>query len=206
MRISTTTGLLGLAVAVSQALVQAQDPPLQNPIQSAPFYLILKSRNSTLNNAYLSPCHEGAAEEALCPTKESLTDLPYSKFFYNTSAPESGGTGILTWNLPLGESYVSQPMLFQYNDASNVAVPIIFFTQDPKNVEFGSDGLMTIFSYRDDTKPLTLNSNYTAHLSRWYVCDTIPTWYLYQTLAWAMGKAKPQNPSCQKVEVYRKWA
>ncbi|TVY16557.1 hypothetical protein LARI1_G006925 [Lachnellula arida] len=210
---TTTTGFFAIAVAVAVSqifvLVQAQN----SPIQSAPFYLLLKSLNASLNNAHLTPCHEGAAESALCPTKAPLTDLTHSQFFYNTTNPASDSypTGILTWNLPLGPSnnnktiFVSQPMLFQYNDASNVAVPIIFFG-DPTDVEFGADGQMTILQFRDDTKPLALNSNYTAHLSRWYVCDTIPTWYLYQTLAWAMGKAKPQNPSCQKVEVYRKWA
>ncbi|TVY29238.1 hypothetical protein LHYA1_G002878 [Lachnellula hyalina] len=199
MRISAITGFLGLAVA-------------QAVYQSAPFYLVLKSRNSSLNGAYLSPCHEGAAESALCPTKEPPTDLSYSQFYYNTSAPDAQDPfGTLGWDLPIGEGSdgisVPQPMIFQYNDASNVAVPLFFFG-NPTSVEFGSgDNQMTIFSFRDDTKPLSLdNGNYSAHLSRWYVCDTIPTWYLYQTLAWAMGKAKPQNPSCQKVEVYRKWA
>ncbi|TVY44828.1 hypothetical protein LSUB1_G001475 [Lachnellula subtilissima] len=205
MRILTTTGFLALAVV--QVIVVAQF----NVAQSAPFYLVLKSRNSSLNGAYLSPCHEGAAENALCPTKEPLTDLTYNQFYYNSSVPDAQYPyGTLGWNLQIGEGsnaiHVPQPMIFQYNDASNVAVPLIFFG-NPTSVEFGPDNRMTIFSFRDDTKPLSLgNTNYSAHLSRWYVCDTIPSWYLYQTLAGAMGNAKPQNPSCQKVEVYRKWA
>ena len=34
--------------------------------QSAPFYLVLTSQNTTLNGSTLVSCHEGAAIEGLC--------------------------------------------------------------------------------------------------------------------------------------------
>ncbi|TVY41625.1 hypothetical protein LOCC1_G008191 [Lachnellula occidentalis] len=210
MHISTTTGFLALAVAQFITLALAQN------ISSAPFYLVLKSKKLTLDGAYLLPCHEGAALSALCPTTKPLTNLLHSQFSFNTThiaAQSPLNDGVLAWNQPASTGLndtpinIPQAMSFQYDDSSNVAVALFFFHY-PTLVEFASDDQLKIFSYRDDTKPLALGtgpSDHTQHLSRWYVCDTIVTSYLYQTLAWVLGKGKPQNPSCQKVEVFRKW-
>lgn len=35
-----------------------------------------------------------------------------------------------------------------------------------------------------------------------YICTTYAG-YLYQTLAWTLGNAPPENPTCQKVDVQR---
>jgi hypothetical protein len=205
MRVTIIAGLLA---AFATTLITAQEPT-GYANQSAPFYLVLKTETSILNGRYLVPCHEGAATEALCLTYPT-TNISYSQFFYNTSTNNTQPTsGLLTWNMPYGTlngtSCLSVSMGFQYNDASNVVVPMFEFGLIPKSVAFADDGKLVIPTYQsqDDTKSLPNHSQ--QSLTRWYVCITEPTWYIYQTLAWVMGEAKPQNPTCQKVQVYRKW-
>ncbi|KAH8650576.1 hypothetical protein BGZ60DRAFT_388937 [Tricladium varicosporioides] len=169
--------------------------------QSAPFNLVLKSSNSTLNGSALYACHEGAAIEGLClggPPTNSQSDV----FTFNTtSIPDVNTTGLLTWELHGGNFNLSSPLSFSYNPASNVAFPV-FMPSDTSNLQVGFDecGKMYVSGYQDDTKPLP---NYEASkLYRWVICKTYYG-YLYTTLAWVMGKGEAQNPTCQAVEVYR---
>lgn len=57
-------------------------------------------------------------------------------------------------------------------------------------------------SYLDDTESPPRDDEAKA-LYRWYVCESIFIGYNYQTLNWVLGSAKPQNPSCSKVDVKR---
>ncbi|KAG9237457.1 hypothetical protein BJ875DRAFT_453764 [Amylocarpus encephaloides] len=196
MRSTLLAGLLAFAVSK----VTSQDTYWS--VQSKPFFLVLKSHNQTINGSYLYPCHEGAAIEGLCLGEKRADD--YGQFTHNTSAQTPLPTsGLLTWELRGFNFNVSSAMRFQYNDASNVAIPLFFpGNSDYNAVNFTEAGVMNILSYQDDTKPLP---NYSGGpLCRWYICTTYYG-YLYQTLAWVMGEGKPQNPTCQKVEVIRQW-
>ena len=78
---------------------------------------------------------------------------------------------------------------------------------DVQYVTFSTDeGLLGIYSYLDDT--VTPPTDETAKVLRnWYICETNYSGYQYWTLNWVLGdaKAKPQNPSCVKVQVKRKF-
>ena len=64
---------------------------------------------------------------------------------------------------------------------------------------------MYIPTYLDDTQkpPTSVNGK---KLYRWHTCMTYYTGYTYQTLAWQLGEAAPQNPTCEKVTVKRVFA
>lgn len=61
---------------------------------------------------------------------------------------------------------------------------------------------MNIQSYLDDTKSPP-DSQHAHALYRWYVCNSNFEGYTYKTLGWVLGNGKPQNPSCEKVDVKR---
>jgi hypothetical protein len=98
-------------------------------------------------------------------------------------------------------------MSFYVDPATNVALPLFEPGYETQSVAFEqSTGAMAIFSYLDDTvTPPT--GNKVKVLKNWYVCDYYYTGYVYHTLNWVLGDAtaKPQNPSCVKVQVHRKF-
>ena len=55
--------------------------------------------------------------------------------------------------------------------------------------------------YTDDT--VSPPKDKTKPFYRWYVCTTTWELYVYQTLAWVIGKGNSENPSCVKVDVER---
>lgn len=96
-------------------------------------------------------------------------------------------------------------MSFYVDPTTNVALPL--FMPGPDNqqqVAFDKRSLLTILGYVDDT---ITPPNYTdpKPYYNWYVCQTYYVGYTYRTLNWALGKGKPQNPSCVKVDVKRKY-
>jgi hypothetical protein len=100
---------------------------------------------------------------------------------------------------------VPEPMSFYVDPSTNVAMPMFQPGYDQQQVMFDEKSQMGIYSYLDDTVTPPTYQNVTV-LKNWYVCQTYYTGYTYETLAWALGNesAKPQNPSCVKVEVQRK--
>lgn len=186
-------------------------------VESPPFNLIILSDNTTINGSTLFACHEGAGIEALCPdfsTKLSFGNASAAEVFNfnysstDTSTAPGGVTGLITWFLPLGgrnSSYgVSSALELSYSPTTNVAVPLFY----PGNgfssisVAFDECDKLNIQGYVDDTTSTPTGGVDTAYY-RWYICTTIPTWYTYTTLAWVLGSAAPENPTCQKVEVQR---
>lgn len=96
-------------------------------------------------------------------------------------------------------------MSFYVDPSSNVALPMFQPGYDQQQVMFDETSQMGIYTYLDDTVTPPTAQNVTI-LKNWYVCQTYYTGYTYETLAWALGNesAKPQNPSCVKVQVQRK--
>jgi hypothetical protein len=188
-----------LALAISQVSAQFLN-------QSAPFALILTSDNDTINGSALIACHEGAAFEGLC-IGAAVAGAPTTVYTFNFSSsepvdPTIGVVGLLTYELEGGNFNVSSPMQLVYNPASNVAVPMLTPSYSGLEVAFDADNKLAIAQYIDDTEAPSPNPYNAQLLYRWYVCTTYDG-YTYTTLAWALGKFAPQNPTCEKVDVVR---
>lgn len=201
----------------------------QNDVQSKPFQLTLcTDDDKSLNGKTLSACHTGAAIESLC-----LTEGPGSKFRFNTTKGQEAeakgytASGKLVWDLVFSKSTpsisrsreipnlifplaaggkVSEPMYLSVEPSTNVALPL--FTPSDTDIQYVAfdkkTEAMRIFSYLDDTKKPPKSTGAKA-LNRWYVCSTNYSGYQYKTLTWVLGNGKPQNPSCKKVDVKRKF-
>ncbi|KAK3675997.1 hypothetical protein LTR78_004189 [Recurvomyces mirabilis] len=180
--------------------------------QSAPFYLQLLSKNHTLNGTILGACHEGAAIEGLCAFGTLLPNatatLTYASFQFNTSsfaqpADVYGTPGYLTYDLMGSNFNLSEPLSLSVNPTSNVAGLLFEPSYASLEVAFDKHNLMNIQSTSDDSvSPIAyVNKAY----YRWYVCTT-NLGYTYQTLAWVVGKGKPQNPTCVATNITRVFA
>ncbi|RCI08519.1 hypothetical protein L249_8884 [Ophiocordyceps polyrhachis-furcata BCC 54312] len=179
-------------------------------VQSKPFNLVIQSAaDKVLNRQRFSACHSGAAIESFCVSGRFGAD-----FYFNTTEgsqtpiPGYEPPGVIVWNLPLGgePNHVSEPMTFWNDPSTNVALPLLQPGNDRQYVTFDKDNQLAIFSYLDDSHtPPT--GNELKPLKNWFVCQTYYSGYRYLTLAWVMGNgsAKPQNPSCVKVEVERRF-
>lgn len=96
-------------------------------------------------------------------------------------------------------------MWFYSDPSTNVALPLFYpGNSNIQYVGFDKDDLMNVVSYLDDTKSPPTGQTPRV-LKQWYVCNTYYTGYTYQTLSWVLGNGKPQNPSCVKVDVKRKF-
>ncbi|CAG8956724.1 hypothetical protein HYFRA_00012268 [Hymenoscyphus fraxineus] len=191
-----------LAFAASQVAAQEEPAAPYYDIQSPPFYLTLKSSNASLDGMYLTPCHEGAAIESLCLSGPITTNYTYAHFFYNTSSSEESPTsGLLTWILPAVDLNVPSSLRFDNNNASNVVMPLFYpGDKDAALVYFTAENELRTNWNQDNTLALPIDSQ-----QHWFICTT-RFGYLYQTLNWVLGTESPQNPTCQSVTVYRKWA
>ncbi|KAJ5523411.1 hypothetical protein N7513_012955 [Penicillium frequentans] len=178
-------------------------------IQSKPFHLVItQAAKKALNGEQLSACHSGAAIESLC-----LAGSSGGHFYLNHTKGEEapikgdGLPGALIWNLPYnGDLVESEPMSFYSDPSTNVAMPMFMPSYDQQEVFFNKNNIMGIYSYLNDAvTPPTGDS--VKVLKNWYVCETYYAAYTYRTLNWVMGNGsqKPQNPSCVKVEVERKF-
>jgi hypothetical protein len=190
MKFLISVVLAGASLAVGQGLNQ-----------SLPFNLQLQAcENSTLNGKYLTPCHEGAAIEGLCPM---TTPLPKNEsFYYNYTDTSMSNTGYLTWVLPAngGSLLFSEGMRLSTNPTTNVAVPLFEPDQNGQLIGFNEDDEMFIEGLDDRVAPLNMTN--VVRYQRWAVCTTY-VGYRYNTLAWTLGAAEPENPTCHKVKVKR---
>ncbi|KAF2659950.1 hypothetical protein K491DRAFT_549848, partial [Lophiostoma macrostomum CBS 122681] len=181
--------------------------------QSAPFHLVLISDDSSVDGDTLSACHAGAGIESLCLSHSISTSktaaIAATPFQFNTSdsvvTPNKtlGAPGYLTYELQ-GSNFNESEALGLYIDRStNVGLLLLEpGTQDAIVVAFDSNNLLNIQDYIDDTQDPPVAGNYTAYY-RWYSCTTYYVGYQYVTLTWVLGEAKPQNPTCVKVDVKR---
>lgn len=106
MRSTTLISLLALGLGTSLTTAQFLN-------QTAPFNLVLRSLNDTINGSTLGACHEGAAIEGLCLGSSSpgtLFTLNYTTNF--TPDPAYGTEGYLTYELRGGNVCISILLLF----------------------------------------------------------------------------------------------
>jgi hypothetical protein len=98
---------------------------------------------------------------------------------------------------------VSEPMSLYLQPETNVALPLFIPGYDTTYVGFDKEDKLYISYYVDDTVSPP-KAGKTKKLYNWYTCETYYTGYTYTTLAWLIGReCKPQNPSCEKVDVVR---
>lgn len=195
-------------------------------LESKPFHLVIHSSNEQFDGKKLFPCHTGAAIESLCVSGDIG-----ARYFFNTTkgsgSPLKGyePSGRLIWDLPLGNfiyifeffetnlnfstdpGFVSEPMSFYTDPSTNVALLLFEPGYTTQYVTFDkNNGQLALFSYLND-RVIPPTENKVQVLKNWYVCRTNFSGYQYRTLNWVMGdsRAKPQNPSCVKVEVQRKF-
>jgi len=182
--------------------------------QSKPFHLVLVSKNKTIDGDTLSACHTGAAIESLCLSNSNSTSKPNpiapAVFTFNTSdsvvVPNVtlGVPGIVTYKL-LATPPIPEALGLSFDPTTNIALPLLWPGDTlATTMAFDSKNLLNIQGYVDDTVSPIAAGNYTAYYN-WYSCNTYYAGYQYVTLAWAVGKTKPQNPSCVKVDVKRKF-
>jgi hypothetical protein len=197
MRASIAAGIAIAATASAQFLQQA-----------GPFALVAITSNETYNGTTFQPCHEGAAIEGLCVGAPFATPYPttLSRYYLNYSSSltinTSAGTvtpGYITYLLETESVNETSPMSLSYSPTSNVAVPLFEPTPSGTEVAFNSDGLLGIPSYTDDTVVPT-NVDDPQLYQRWYICQT-DEGYPYTSLAWALGVAAPENPTCVETAV-----
>jgi hypothetical protein len=174
--------------------------------QTAPFNLVLVSKNKTIDGQYLYSCHEGAAIEGLCLAGKKPTVSNQFNFNYSSQSvtpnPTLGTPGYVTWVLH-GGNFNESEALGLYNDpTSNVALPLFEPGYSATVMAFDDKNLLNIQGYVDDTVSPPKAGDWVAYY-RWYACTTYYSGYTYQTLAWALGAGKPQNPTCVKVDVKR---
>lgn len=178
-------------------------------IQSPPFNLVLISENSTLNGTTLSSAHEGAGIQAFWPGPTAPSTDWYAIFHLNSSAPSNssiGEPGLLYWIFPDNPAEVVALGL-EYGIISNVAMPLLGDGVQ-QMVAFDCEGFMNIQSMGDDrmSPPVPYwEPQVTMAYYRWYVCLTQYVTYLDWTLVWVIGALEPENPSCVKVEVQRRF-
>ncbi|CZS97688.1 related to heatshock protein Hsp150 [Rhynchosporium agropyri] len=197
MHLSILTSCLALATGISAQYYN---------VTSKPFQLILQSSNRTLNGKGLFACHEGAGIEGLCvgtsgPSSTSDTYNFNTTYQQQTNQGLPGQTGLVTWLLRGGNFNVSSSLQLAPSPTSDVAVPL-FFPGDQGFSGYGFDKKDKLFvaGYLDNTVSPPVYKAQAYY--RWYACIT-NAGYTYQTLAWAVGSGKPENPSCEKVDVKR---
>lgn len=174
--------------------------------QSAPFYLVLDAKNTTINGSYLTACHEGAAIEGLCLGGKTAPGA-YGTYNFNYTAqqtpdPKLGYSGLIVWELHGGNFNVSSGLQLAIPPTSDYGVPEFFPGDDGALTSFGFDkeDRLFIFGYQDNSvSPPVYKTKAYYH---WFACLT-NVGYTYQTLAWAVGGGKPENPSCMKTTVKR---
>ncbi|KAG5949817.1 hypothetical protein E4U53_005731 [Claviceps sorghi] len=165
--------------------------------RSKPFNLVIESSDKELNGQAFQACHTGAAIESICLIKDSK-----ATFYLETSEGRPDTEGVLEWVLQ-SRPPIPSFMSFFIDPASNVALPL-FEPGYGRQVGFDEKSELYIASSVDDTK-LPPKATPLRAVKSWYVCDTYFEGYSYKTLAWVLGIGKPQNPSCVKVQVKRKF-
>ena len=90
-------------------------------------------------------------------------------------------------------------MSFSYNPASNVAIPLFEPTESGLEISFYQDQLGVPVFVDDQVSPPAYVETVDY---RWYICET-NAGYDYTTLAWVLGDAIPQNPSCVSATIKR---
>ncbi|KAL7623817.1 hypothetical protein AAE478_005372 [Parahypoxylon ruwenzoriense] len=197
-----------LALAFSPAFAQSNYPD-----QSAPFNLVLSSTNKTLDGLKLAACHSGAAVESLC-LDDSVRKPEFQTFFFNGSAeppsePAYLPSGLLTWTFTGGSPPLtsSTALAFLYNEASNLAFPLIWPGDNSQPVSFTDDELLAVAAAVNDavSPPRPYENSATYLTDRWAICKTYWQGYGYVALQYVLGNREPQNPSCQSVTVKRVW-
>ena len=109
-----------------------------------PFFLLTQSYLTSINGAYLTLCHAGAALKVLCTPRSGgqrirpSSNMGSSSIFYFNYTGVSGqpaGPGSLTWNMPAsglggtGDSYFSVPLSLDPIANDNISMAVFQVSQ-----------------------------------------------------------------------------
>jgi hypothetical protein len=209
MRTSFFAGVLAFAASVTAQLNSKYNT------ESAPFNLILISKDETINGTLLTACHEGAAVKGLClgpKASDLVPTVTYSTYNFNypgTSKvdPKIGQVGLLTYVIRAANMIVPSLMNIsplQKPANSNLAVPL--FTPDMTDalqVVFDKNDKLAVPGNIDDKTASAIGAKSPQLYCRWYACTISMSTYVYQQLAWTINDQSPSNPTCVKVDVVR---
>ncbi|PVH83904.1 hypothetical protein DL98DRAFT_613184 [Cadophora sp. DSE1049] len=216
-------GILAFMAAISTAVTY--DIPKQPfPEESPPFKLVLLSSNSSLDGMTLFACRQVILTDSLCTVNSRdmphmgrpVPDTPRVTTFhlnYTTEpeathqqvSPDLGVEGILTRHYAnYYTDWMPASMRLGYTRAGH-AVTLFRGGQERATV-VGFDKEDKLFLWgRDDGSlmpqhEVTEDECYTA-VYHWYVCMT--KWMTeFETVVWSSGD-KPDDPTCQKVDIKR---
>ncbi|SMQ55795.1 unnamed protein product [Zymoseptoria tritici ST99CH_3D7] len=192
---STIAGTAAALLALSSSLAA-------QTTQSAPFRLAISGSAKAVDGKVLSACHEGAAIEGLC-----ISDPAGSTFQFNTTTGQSEpNVGTITYKLDAGTVQPSYGLTFLYSPSSTLAHAQFGGIGQEQQFGFDKDNKLYVPTYYDESvyPPKSLGSSKPEY--HWYLCNYNYAGYGYQSLNWAVGDAKPKNPTCAKVDVVRRYS
>ena len=184
---------------------------------SKPFSLVLSSDDTKIDGQTVSACHTGAALESLCLSGGGSISSPNpvtpTTFNFNTSTdaftPDAtlGTPGILTWTLRTTSIDVPSSAYFNYDPSTNLAVPILTpGSEQAQMLAFDDQDRLNVQGSIDWTANPPNATDGVVGYYRWYACQTYFGGYSYNNLAWGLGAAKPEDPTCVSVSVKRVFA
>jgi hypothetical protein len=94
---------------------------------------------------------------------------------------------------------------YRVSPVPNPTVPLLNLGEHGQKAVFNANTKLAIAGSMDDRAAPASNRYNPELLHRWYVCNTYAG-NLHITLAWTLGQAAPQNPTCEKVDVVRVFA
>jgi hypothetical protein len=126
------------------------------------------------------------------------------RFYLNTTSQPN--SGLLTYNIPFNNQNMSYSMRIVPSLHSNVAVPSLSVgnSLDTTTIEIDEQDFLYIPGGIVDAKLPAMPPAGQGNLYRWVACK-VPFTYggVVDTLAWVVGSAKAQNPTCAEVKVKR---
>ncbi|KAI6710696.1 hypothetical protein JHW43_006754 [Diplocarpon mali] len=220
----------GLAVAASVGAIWPRSSEPFYAERTGLFRLVVASSNSSLDGRSLRCCREWLLIHSLCLgemppwagarrgqiDEDDGVDAIAHQFALNYTTKENtylsrfpgglGDVGILTWKLPPSVVAASSGLKIKGTVTGNVIVPLFTLdeTQDPELVGFDREERLHLWRNDDDGvyPPVRITAVPKAVYS-WYLCTT-DVGRLLHTLSWVVGD-KPENPSCQKIDVKREF-
>ncbi|GAB0135711.1 hypothetical protein EsDP_00004038 [Epichloe bromicola] len=177
-------------------------------LQSKPFKLIVRSEDKELNGRAFGTCSEkidGMSLSSMCLINSTGTFDSSAIFHLVTEQDAQSGPGGVAGYLIYYIHKNPQSMSFFNFPSSNVALTL-FYSGIGSGQPVGFDEhqqMNYVAAFDDTTSPPSAS---TRVLKNWYFCTTrYMTEQPLQTLNWVIGIAKPQNPSCVKVDVERQF-
>ncbi|CCG80990.1 Putative uncharacterized protein [Taphrina deformans PYCC 5710] len=210
--LATSFSLLTVLLSVAWAAPHERRQSISSVVQSPPFNLYVTSENATLNGSYVFAGHSGAAiEQLIIGHNSSASDItkPAYIFNFNSSSASSytyenitGPTGTVVWTLRGSNFNTSQGLGFEYSPFYDDSL-LTLGLSTPYLFNFQNDTLVATQYSGNRTDPVIVYNNFYSCITAVYQGEG----YTYTSLHWKVGSGAtaPENTSCQKVSVKRRF-